>query len=303
MQLSDLFARGMICLPMQAATRQEAIRELVELLVAQTPLDNPQALIEAIERREEAGETALGRNVAFPHARTPLTDQLYVVLGVQPKGIAWGNDSVARLIFLFVTPLEVTTTYICTLAAVSELLHRPGLPQALGDAANPQEVLQLIRHAGVRITVFRRAKDIMIREVISIGPGETVRALAQLLIRHNISGMPVVDAENRVIGVVSEKDVLVVGMPKLREFFDAIGFHATFDSVIERLLTQEDILVGDIMNCEIVCADENTEVVDLARMLVDQKVRRIPVVRKGKLVGIVGRADIIRNVIRKVGVR
>jgi CBS domain-containing protein len=303
MQLSDLFARGMICDPMQATTRHEAICELVELLVAQTPLDNPQALIAAIEEREEIAETALGRNVAFPHARTHLTDQLYVVLGVLPHGIPWGNQSAVRLIFLFVTPLTVTSTYISTLAAVSELLHRPGLPDALVQAGSGQAVLQLIRRAGVRITVFRRARDIMIHDVISIGPGETVRDLAHLLVHHNISGMPVVDGDDRVIGVVSEKDVLVVGMPKLREFFDAIGFHATFTTVINRLLAQEDILVGDIMNCEIVCADENTEVVELARMLVDQKVRRIPVVRKGKLVGIVGRADIIRNVIRKVGVR
>lgn len=287
---------------MRATTRHEAISELVDLAVAQTRLSERDALIEAIESRELTGPTALGPYAAFPHARTDLTDQLYVVLGVAPHGVAWTAKNVVRLIFLFVTPRRVTTSYINTLAALSELLHRPGVPEAIVAAPNIQAVVDVIRATRVRITVFHRAKDIMVREVVTVSPQTTVRTAAHLLGRHNISGMPVVDADRRVLGILSEKDLLVVGMPKLAEFFGAQGFHATSDTIVDRLLGQEDILVGDIMNSDIVCVDENASVTEVAQLLVARNIRRAPVVRDGKLVGIVSRANILRDVIRRVGV-
>ncbi len=303
MRLSELFDRGMVRHRLRARTSGDAIRELVELLVAQAPLDQRQELVRAIAEREATGPTALARGVAFPHARTELTDRLYLVLGISEPGVDWGVAEPVHLVFLFVTPTDVTKSYIDTLAAISALLHVEGMPGRLRAAPSAEAVVEAIRDTEITIEVSHCARDVMVREVISVGPEMSVRAMVNRLAAHNISGMPVIDEERRVIGVVSEKDVLSFGMPWLREFFGAIDFFATGDTIVDRLIVQEEIRVRDIMNCEVICVEESTPITDIAYILVHRNIRRVPVVKEGRLVGVVGRADILRNVIRKVGVR
>ncbi|MAE71458.1 MAG: hypothetical protein CME06_13450 [Gemmatimonadetes bacterium] len=303
MKLFELFDRGMVRHPLRSNRRAEAIRELVDLLVSRTGLSERDALVDAIEAREKTGTTALGRRVAFPHARTHLTDRLYLVLGISPEGIEWGTGEPAQLVFLFVTPLDVTKSYIDTLAAISALLHIDGMTDSLVRAPDTDAVVEAIRRTDITLNVSHCARDVMVKEVISTGPGVPVRVMVNRLAEHNISGMPVIDEEGRVIGVVSEKDVLSVGMSRLREFFGAIDFYATCERIVDRLIVQEDIAVGDIMNRDAVCVDEETPITEIAHILVHRNIRRVPVVREGRLVGVVGRADILRKVIRKVGVR
>ncbi len=303
MRLFELFDRRMVRHPLRSNRRGEAIRELVDLLVSKTGLGERDALVDAIEARERTGTTALGRRVAFPHARTDLTDRLYLVLGVSPEGVDWGTAEPAHLVFLFVTPLDVTKSYIDTLAAISELLHIDGMTERLVRAPDVDALVETIRRTDITLNASHCARDVMVTKVISVGPDVPVRVMANRLAEHNISGMPVIDEESRVIGVVSEKDVLSVGMSKLQEFFGAIDFYATCEKIVDRLIVQEDISVGDIMNREAVCVDEETPITEIAHILVHRNIRRIPVVRDGRLVGVVGRADILRKVIRKVGVR
>jgi CBS domain-containing protein len=115
------------------------------------------------------------------------------------------------------------------------------------------------------------ARDIMTRKVHTISPEASVQELAQLLSRHDISGVPVVSKDGNIIGIVSEADIL-------------------------GKVVREGLRVADIMSAEIIFVDEQTRVGEIAALLTERKIKRVPVMRNGKLVGIVCRADIVHAV-------
>ena len=116
------------------------------------------------------------------------------------------------------------------------------------------------------------ARDIMTHKVITIQPDASAQEAAQLLDHHRISGLPVVDDQSRIIGIITEADII---------------------SKVDR----EGLSVGDIMSREIVAVDEETPVNEIAAMLTERRIKRVPVVcEDGRLAGIVSRADIVHAV-------
>jgi CBS domain-containing protein len=110
------------------------------------------------------------------------------------------------------------------------------------------------------------ARDIMSKEVIVLTPDMDVQEAADLLVRYRIHGAPVVDAAGMLVGMVSLVDL--VGKP--------------------------GGTVRDIMTPDPVVAMEDTPVEELAQLMLDEMVRRVPIVRGGQVVGIVSASDIVR---------
>ena len=115
------------------------------------------------------------------------------------------------------------------------------------------------------------AQDIMTRKVCTIRPEASAQEAAQLLDQKRISGLPVVNGDNDIIGIVTEADII---------------------SKVDR----EGLLVSEIMSHEVISVDEETSVSDIALLLTQRKIKRVPVVQNGKLVGIVSRGDIVHAV-------
>ena len=116
-----------------------------------------------------------------------------------------------------------------------------------------------------------KARDIMTRKVISIHPSASAQEAAQLLYCKRISGLPVVDDLGTIIGIITEADII---------------------SKVDR----EGLSVGDIMCSELIAVDEETPVNEIASMMTERHIKRVPVVCEGKVVGIVSRADIVHAV-------
>ncbi len=115
------------------------------------------------------------------------------------------------------------------------------------------------------------ARDIMTRKVATIHPDASVQEAAQLLDQKRISGAPVVDADGKIIGIITEADII---------------------SKVNR----EGLRVADIMSHNVIAVSEETPVNEIASLLTERKIKRVPVVHNGKLVGIVSRADIVHAV-------
>jgi len=110
------------------------------------------------------------------------------------------------------------------------------------------------------------ARDIMTTHVISIEPDASVRDAARLLSTYNISGVPVLDANGAMIGLVTEAD----------------------------LISKPGKTVADIMTRRVLSVPDDTAVDAIAQMLTSNGYKRVPILREGRLVGIVSRADIVR---------
>ena len=146
-----------------------------------------------------------------------------------------------------------------------------------------------------------KAQDIMTRNVISIRTDTTVDEIARLLSEHRIGGLPVVDDEKRVIGMVSESDLFLKekGMP-----FSAVKVPTLFQRWVdpERLAeiyeSARHHTAADVMTKDAVCVDVDDTVGHAALLMAQRNIKRVPVLQNGSLVGIITRADIIRLLAR-----
>jgi CBS domain-containing protein len=143
-------------------------------------------------------------------------------------------------------------------------------------------------------------REIMETNVVTIGPDATVQELAQLLSENNISGLPVVDKENHLLGVVTEGDVIVedaeLHFPHYIQFLDSVIYLESVNKFNERLRKTIGTKVGDIMTTEVRTVTPDTSVRDVATVMADHDVNRVPVLEDDVLVGIVARADIVRAI-------
>jgi CBS domain-containing protein len=115
------------------------------------------------------------------------------------------------------------------------------------------------------------ARDIMTRNIYTISPEASVQEVAQLLSRECISGAPVVDKDGKLLGIVTQADIIWN--------VDRDGLHA-----------------ADIMNPEIIAVDEKTPVGEIAMLMSKHNIKRVPVMCNGKMVGIISRADLVQAV-------
>ena len=144
-----------------------------------------------------------------------------------------------------------------------------------------------------------QVKELMMRDCISVNPEMTVEELAKLLLEHNLSGVPVVSGAGELVGIVSEGDLLHKEcVPRLPNFINLLGaviFYNgvdRFDDDFKKLMARQ---VSDIMTDHVLTVTEDTDVHDAARLMIEHKIRQIPVVGENNfLVGMVRRSDIIK---------
>lgn len=143
------------------------------------------------------------------------------------------------------------------------------------------------------------ARDVMTTEVITVNPSTTVRALAALLSEKSISGAPVIDATGRLVGIVSEGDLLhraETGTERRVQrrrswWLDSV---AAEEEAARDYVKAHGRTVNDIMSRDVVSVSETTDLGEIAHLLETKKVKRVPVLRDGRVVGIVSRANLVR---------
>jgi CBS domain-containing protein len=113
-----------------------------------------------------------------------------------------------------------------------------------------------------------QAKEIMTRKVITASPHLSIKELAMLLIRNQISGVPVADERGKIVGLVSEADIIA----------------------------KKGKQVQSIMSSEVFSVAEEASIEEIAQLMTTRRIKRVPVMRDGRLVGIVSRADIVNTI-------
>lgn len=145
-----------------------------------------------------------------------------------------------------------------------------------------------------------QAMKVMTRTVVTVPADATVWAAADILLGARVSAAPVVDADGRMLGIVSEADLL--NRPELGT--------VPARSWLQRLLTDESVLardylrshshrVADVMTRQVVSVEERTGLKEIAALMQKHRIKRVPVVRDGKVVGIVSRANLLQGLLSR----
>ncbi|MDB5395532.1 MAG: putative signal-transduction protein with domain [Rhodospirillales bacterium] len=141
------------------------------------------------------------------------------------------------------------------------------------------------------------AGEIMTLEVISVLPHTSIRYVAKLLVEHHISGLPVLDEDQRLVGMVTENDLLQWSdelSGKQAWWLDMLAEGHGLASDFLDLVRVEGEKVRRVMTTDVSTITETMPVAEIAKLMVAKAIKRVPVLRDGKLVGIVSRADLVR---------
>ncbi len=146
------------------------------------------------------------------------------------------------------------------------------------------------------------ASSIMTRDVVTARPADTVAHVARLLSNHEISAVPICDDDGALLGMASEGDLMrpfVDSNVQRRAWWLTLLADGT-DLAPEFLeyVRLDRHQVRDLMTTPVVTAQESASVTELAEKMIEHHIKRVPIVRDGKLVGIVSRADVIRAIAR-----
>jgi CBS domain-containing protein len=141
-------------------------------------------------------------------------------------------------------------------------------------------------------------RDVMTTNIISISKYESVMQVANILAEKNISGLPVVDKENKVIGIITQADILsMVGVGREHTFKDLLKYMLG-EPLHERKVGDH---VGDIMTSPALTIKPGATIAEAVRIMDEKKIRRLTIVDdKNELIGILTRADILKAVIKKM---
>ncbi len=150
----------------------------------------------------------------------------------------------------------------------------------------------------VRNQIYLRAKDVMTSPVVTVWPDTSVKDIAASMMAHHISGLPVVTSDGELVGIVTEAYLLhKEGGPFVQDPTFFAGLPA-FGRAAAAARKAGGLFARDLMSSPVVTVQEDTPLGEIAALMMRRKVNRVPVLRVGRLVGIVSRADIVRALVR-----
>jgi CBS domain-containing protein len=292
-RLRDFLAPERIAVPLSAETLQDAAAQLLERLLPAHGVLDAGKLYRLVSEPKPEDVVAMGDRAFLLHYRTDAVGQLLVTLGVsrEPICVQLGDEGkhCSRIALLIVTPPRHAARYLQVVGAFARLLRKPEVLEAIHAAPDANALLKLDF-----FTEYRLPEQLTVRDVMSDHP-RTVRAdlplkeAARTLVRTGLGALPVVDDDDRVLGMVSEKEVI-------RHLLTIQAFTGPDARVAAPPATGVKT-VRDAMTRQVLCVAAEQPLAEVAALMSNKDVDRVPVVREGRLVGFLTRGDIVRKLI------
>lgn len=149
------------------------------------------------------------------------------------------------------------------------------------------------------------ARDIMTTEVLTVSPETSIADLSKTLENRKIGGVPVVDQDGRLVGVITQSDLVErardLELPPAINILDLHIYLQIPSHLIQRVEKMLGTTVGDCMSSNPITVAPDTPVSQIAALMAKQKVHTIPVLKGGKIVGVIGKMDLVRAMAREPG--
>ena len=144
------------------------------------------------------------------------------------------------------------------------------------------------------------ARDIMQTEVVTVSPETSLEELGRLMLEHGVSGVPVVDGDGAVIGVVTENDIIEtheeLRFPTVVALFDAILYVESSRHFEEQVRRAAATTARELMHAPVVSVSPEATLPEIASIMTRKRIHHLPVIEGDRLVGMVGKADVVRGI-------
>jgi len=296
MKLADLLdKKHIICNP-KVSDKIELYNLMLKSCADELGNISQYSLLNAIAEREQLAPVVF-ENFALPHARIENLDNLIIALALFKDGFNFDGQKI-NFVIMILTSQEKSKIYLQTLRAISILFQNKQNVENLLKCEDCDEVLHYISALKIEVSDYVLAKDIMTAECATAKENMTIRECLNLMFKHELSGLPVIDDNNKLKGEISLTDILNIGIPDYLKKIPNLAFLKKFEPFEELLKKENSMKVKEVMRQFAFIATPETSVIELAMAIVEKSMRRIPVCDKNKkLLGIVTRTDLLKKVI------
>jgi CBS domain-containing protein/mannitol/fructose-specific phosphotransferase system IIA component (Ntr-type) len=293
-KLSDFVVSERIVVPLEQLPLTDAAWILVDRLTAAGAVADPEKLRARVEEGRGEDIVVLGDRAFLTHYRTDAVDDLAVAIGVAPEAILRDAGETerqqARIVLLIIAPPRLAALYLQTLGAFARLLSRQETVDRIMAAQSPEELARLSDWREAELEPQITVRELMTERPRTTRPGTPLRDAAREMARSRIGALPVVDAEGNLVGMLGERE-LMRDMLSNKAIFGGSSAHHVGTSEHGRRT------VRDEMTRQVLCDSPDQPLAEVASLMANKDVERVPVVREGRLVGFLSRADIVRKLL------
>ncbi len=294
MQLSDYVRADRVVLPLAGATLREAGRVLLGRLVDTGAVAHPDRLWARADEERPEDLVAMSDRAFLLHYRSDAVRELAVAIGTSTAPVSRelgerDDRQEARIVLLVAAPPKQAARYLQVVGALARLLSRDEVVDAVLRAPNADAVATLPAFRDVTLRDQLAVRDLMTLRPRSVAPDTPLRDAALAMTRAGVAGLPVVEDDGRVIGLLGQRELL---QHLLTEYLDRAGAQRTTAPGDQRPRA-----VRDVMTRQVLCVSPDQPLAEVAAMMTNKDVDRVPVVREGRLVGFLTRGDIVRKLI------
>jgi CBS domain-containing protein/mannitol/fructose-specific phosphotransferase system IIA component (Ntr-type) len=292
LKLSDFVLANQIVVPLHRDTVTSAAGVLIERLVAAGAISNVEKLRGRVAEERPEDIVAMGERAFLLHYRTDAVTDLRVALGTseQPMCRELGENETqcARILLLIVAPPRLAGRYLQLVGAFARLLSKQTVAEEVLSQRDAASLASLPAFRDYELPAQLTVRDIMTERPRTVTPDSDLRDAARDMVRLGLGGLPVVDDSGLVIGMIGERELLR-SLSGYLQGGRADGPHAPAGPPRQT--------VREAMTRQVLCVSPDQAIADVSSMMTNKDVDRVPVVRDGRIVGMLTRGDIVRKLL------
>ena len=293
MRLADFVSAERSVVPLEASALADAASILLARLERAGAIADMDRLRERVTEERPEDIVAMGERAFLLHYRTDAVRELVVALGTarEPicRDLAEHDTQCARIVLLVVSPPRMAARYLQVVGAFARLFSDPIVVETVLEQPNAEALAALAIFSAQELPEQLVVRDIMTPRPRTVGPDTLVRDAARDMVRAGVEGLPVVDEEGRLVGMLSERELLrhllssqLAGGSASRTEITGVSARRT---------------VRDVMTRQVLCVSVEQPLAEVASLMSNKELDRVPVVHSGRLVGVLTRGDIVRKLI------
>lgn len=292
MKLSQLLSPGSIVFPLPGGSLPESAMVLFERAGITPDEGDAQRLRQRLQTISSEDLVSVADKAFIVHLRTDAVRNVALLAGVSSAPICRelgdAETQCARLIFLLLAPSRRAAEHLQLVGALGRLLSKPPVVEELLAQADSTALEAHLGALELDLPKQLRVRDIMSLRPRTTSPDTTLRDAAREMVRSSLGALIVVEGDSHIVGVLGERELM---RDLLTNYLQGGTAHRDAPASTGRRK------VRDVMTRQVLGVSPDQPLSEIASIMVNKDVERVPVVEDGRLVGVLTRADIVRKLI------
>lgn len=299
MKLYSLLNENHVLIGEPVTSCEAALRRMLQAFADSTDRERHEEIVHLLLEREEQHPTFLADGICIPHARLQFMDRFLLGLLVPEKPFAHVDpeEPAVTAMWVILAPQDKNTMMLQTLAAVARLLKSRETRQVLPKLKSAQRLIRLVEESRIDVKKTLVASDVMNPITQRVTDEMVLAAAIEMLVDAPDEGVPVVSDSGRLLGELTSRELLALGMPKYVDLLVNPVMLESFEPFEAFFQHENTMTVREVYRRDVISVPPTAPIVQVTHLMMTRQKRRIYVVDEGQLLGVILRKDIVARVL------